>query len=66
MKTWAGRWEEIALKDICYHTAIVITSAVLSLFSSSSIELSDENERLKFLDCTIGSSSSWKVRVKTN
>lgn len=35
-----------------------MASAVLSLFSSSSMELSDEKESDKFLDCTIGNNSS--------
>jgi len=39
-------------------TNIVIASAVLSLFNSSSTELSDEKASVKFLDCTIGNSSS--------
>lgn len=39
-------------------TAIVMTSAVLSLLSSSSIELSDEKDKVRFLDRTIGSRSS--------
>lgn len=37
---------------------MVITSAVLSLFNSSSIELSLEYDRVRLLDRTIGSSSS--------
>lgn len=39
-------------------TNIVMASAVLSLFNSSSIELSDEKESVKFLDCTICINSS--------
>jgi hypothetical protein len=38
-------------------TNIVMTSAVLSLFSSSSMELSEEKESVRFLDCTIGNNS---------
>ena len=38
---------------------MVIASAVLSLFNSSSMELSDEKASVKFLDCTIGNSSSY-------
>jgi hypothetical protein len=34
-----------------------MTSAVLSLFSSSSMELSEEKESVRFLDCTIGNNS---------
>jgi len=40
-------------------TNIVITSAVLSLFNSSSIELSDEKASVKFFDCAIGNNSSY-------
>jgi hypothetical protein len=40
-------------------TSIVITSAVLSLFNSSSIELSDEKASVKFFDCAIGNNSSY-------
>lgn len=40
-------------------TNIVMASAVLSLFNSSSIELSDEKESVKFLDCTISINSSY-------
>jgi hypothetical protein len=44
-------------------TNIVMASAVLSLFNSSSMELSDEKERVKFLDCTIGNNSSYHKKV---
>lgn len=40
-------------------TNIVMASAELSLFSSSSTELSDEKESVKFLDCTICNNSSY-------
>lgn len=45
-------------------TNMVMASAVLSLFNSSSMELSDEKERVKFLDCTIGNNSSCHKKVK--
>jgi len=38
-----------------------MTSAVLSLFNSSSIELSAENDKVRLLDCTIGSNSSCQM-----
>lgn len=44
-------------------TNIVMASAVLSLLSSSSMELSEENESVKFLDCTIGNNSSYHKEV---
>lgn len=43
-----------------------MASAVLSLFNSSSIELSDEKASVKFLDCTIGNSSSYHKEHKVN
>lgn len=45
-------------------TTIVIASVVLSLFSSSSIELSDEKESVKLLDCTIRSNSTYNKQVR--
>lgn len=39
-----------------------MTSAVLSLFSSSSIELSEEKERVKFFALTIGNNSSCHIK----
>lgn len=53
---------------ISHLTKIVMISAVLSLFSSSSTELSDEKTRVKFFDWTSGKSSScmkWSVQVST-
>lgn len=41
-------------------TNIVMASAVLSLLSSSSTELSDEKDSVKFLDCTICNNSSYQ------
>lgn len=41
-----------------------MASAVLSLFSSSSMELSEEKVSVKFLDCAIGNNSSCQQRCK--
>jgi hypothetical protein len=41
---------------------MVIASAVLSLFNSSWIELSDEKDNVKFCANTIGSISSWEKK----
>jgi len=41
-----------------------MASAVLSLFNSSSMELSDEKERVRFLDCTICNNSSCQATEK--
>lgn len=46
-------------------TTIVIASAVLSLFNSSSMELSDEKETVTFLDRTIGNNSSYHTEGNT-
>ena len=43
-----------------------MASVVLSLFNSSSIELSDEKESVKFLDCTICSNSSYQKQDNEN
>ncbi len=42
-----------------------MASAVLSLLSSSSMELSDEKDSVKFLDCTICNNSPYH-RCNTN
>lgn len=47
-------------------TTIVIASAVLSLFNSSLIELSDEKDNVRFCASTIGSISSCKKLSKSS